>query len=119
MISYFQQILLCLTFNTGPFDFPSLIFQQLKIEGFHVSRWMNRYNEAVEQYKTWISEVRVALGYWIYIYIQFRYQIKYTRPVVYYATFILKRKSSVYNNYVQWYSDTLHSHLDIILMITF
>lgn len=35
---------------------PSLIFKQLKMEGFLVFRWLDRYEEGLQQNFKWIKE---------------------------------------------------------------
>ena len=37
------------------------IFQQLKIEGFIVSRWRSRWNEGIQQMAQWISEGKIKV----------------------------------------------------------
>lgn len=35
---------------------PSIIFKQLKVEGFIVHRWLDRWNEGITQLKKWIDD---------------------------------------------------------------
>ncbi|XP_029167998.1 prostaglandin reductase 1-like [Nylanderia fulva] len=35
---------------------PAMVFNQLQMEGFIVSRWMNRWNEGIEQNLQWVRE---------------------------------------------------------------
>lgn len=36
---------------------PTLVFKQIKMEGFLVHRWLDRYQEGMDQMSTWIKEV--------------------------------------------------------------
>lgn len=35
---------------------PSIVFKQLRMEGFLVFRWLDRYEEGLEQNEKWIKE---------------------------------------------------------------
>lgn len=35
---------------------PSIVAKQLKIEGFIISRWFNRWSEGIENLQTWINK---------------------------------------------------------------
>ena len=37
---------------------PSLIFKQLRMEGFLVQRWLDRHQEGTNQMAQWVKEVR-------------------------------------------------------------
>ncbi|XP_045448867.1 prostaglandin reductase 1-like [Melitaea cinxia] len=41
---------------TAPILQPSIVFKELKIEGFIVTRWANRWQEAIVQLITWIKD---------------------------------------------------------------
>ncbi len=40
---------------------PALVFKQLKMEGFLVHRWLDRFQEGMQQMTTWIQEVCKSL----------------------------------------------------------
>ncbi|XP_018099223.2 prostaglandin reductase 1 isoform X2 [Xenopus laevis] len=40
----------------GPYVHYPLIFQELRMEGFTVQRWLNRYNEGLEKLMQWVVE---------------------------------------------------------------
>lgn len=41
---------------------PILVFKQIKMEGFLVHRWLDRFQEGMDQMSTWIQEVRLVLS---------------------------------------------------------
>ena len=40
---------------------PALVFKQIKMEGFLVHRWLDRFQEGMRQMSTWIQEVCIYL----------------------------------------------------------
>lgn len=44
---------------------PTLVFKQIKMEGFLVHRWLDRYQEGMDQMSTWIKEV--SLSFYLYL----------------------------------------------------
>ena len=37
---------------------PVLVFKQLKMEGFLIHRWLDRYQEGMDQMSQWIQQVQ-------------------------------------------------------------
>lgn len=48
--------LFILLFSLAPVIQPAVVFKQLKVEGFIFSRWIDRWNEAVQTNLQWIKE---------------------------------------------------------------
>ena len=48
--------------SLAPCAEPMFVFKQLKMEGFLVHRWMNRWMEGLNQMLTWINEVLTILS---------------------------------------------------------
>ena len=46
--------------SVAPCAEPTFIFKQLKMEGFLVSRWMDRWLEGLSQMMKWIQEVSTS-----------------------------------------------------------
>jgi len=44
---------------TVPFDYQSMIYKQIKMEGFMVNRWFSEFPEGVGQLAEWIHQVRL------------------------------------------------------------
>uniref|UniRef100_A0A6A7FQ91 15-oxoprostaglandin 13-reductase n=1 Tax=Hirondellea gigas TaxID=1518452 RepID=A0A6A7FQ91_9CRUS len=42
--------------NSGPFNSGILIFKQIRVEGFLVTRWASRFLEGITQMMTWITQ---------------------------------------------------------------
>nr|XP_027226764.1 prostaglandin reductase 1-like [Penaeus vannamei] len=46
----------------SPYDTSLIITKQLRIEGFLVNRWLNRWLEGLTQLKQWVQEVSISVG---------------------------------------------------------
>lgn len=52
----FTAVIMCMSF-LGPYPHMHMIFKQLKMEGFLVSRWENKNEESLKRMLTWMQEV--------------------------------------------------------------
>lgn len=54
--TYTYHIFIFWYFSTAPIIQPSMVFKQLSMHGFLFTRWLDRWNEAVQQNIQWIKE---------------------------------------------------------------
>lgn len=60
---------------TGPYDTSLIITKQLRIEGFLVNRWLNRWLEGLTQLKQWVQEVSTSTYWYICWYVFWTFQV--------------------------------------------
>jgi hypothetical protein len=54
---YCAKLSLCFTLSIVLFHYPSLIYKQIKIEGFLVNRWFSEWGPALQELIGWVKEV--------------------------------------------------------------
>lgn len=52
---------------------PAMVFKQLKMEGFLIHRWTNRFQEGMSQMLTWIQEVSLSFKSFLFSFLDFSF----------------------------------------------
>ena len=45
----------------------SIVFNQIKVEGFIVSRWLDKFTTAIMELKGWLDEVSILHSFYLYL----------------------------------------------------